>query len=338
LSSSICVGVIGDWDADGVVSSAEIVYSQEFLGIYPERGRAKTVLAPAGPRTLEEALGSLAERGCRTVVVLDIPYTNNVLSALRKFRDSFSRIIYVDHHLSSIVNSSKLESAVDELFLGKAPTAVLVSHIIKSCGGRLTPRLEAFVNAAAFTERGGDRRSFARYRRLVSIVIAVSRKLSRDRDRELWEKLVRWLASPLTMAAMPFSTEIAKMVEYRDLEKHLAELRYLAMELAPSAMRVANVRIVDATKVKDVKLSALASQLYRILKTPVIVVGVRGGRRIAVIRSRDDLPYKLALKLYEKGVAKDLGGHQSIAVLVLREDVDTRRLADEVRKCLYELS
>jgi len=337
MGSEKCVGVVGDWDADGVVSSAEIVYAQEFLGLYPEREKMRTVLAPAGPRTIDEALKHISESGCRTLVLLDIPYTSGVLSSLKRYRESFSRIIYVDHHLSSIVNSRRLEDVVDELFLGKAPTAVLVSHIIKSCGGRLTPRLEAFVSAAAFTERGGDRRSFARYRRLVAIVVAVSRKLSHERNRDLWERLVRWLASPLTMAAMPFSTDIARMVEVRDLEKHLKELRYLAMELAPSALRVANVRIVDASKLRDVKLSALASQLYRVLRAPVIVVGVRKGRRIAVIRSRDDLPYRLALKLYEKGVAKDLGGHQSIAVLVLRDDVDVRKLAEEVMRCLYEI-
>jgi hypothetical protein len=55
------VVVIGDWDADGFVSAAEVVFSQEVVGVYPVRGKHSAIAYPSTPRTLPQLLNRLAE-------------------------------------------------------------------------------------------------------------------------------------------------------------------------------------------------------------------------------------------------------------------------------------
>ncbi len=324
--------VVGDWDADGIVSSAEVVYAQEFLGIYPVKGRNRVCLKPASPRTLSEAL---AGEGGDVLVVLDIPFTRTVSECLPDLRKRFKKIIYVDHHLSTIVHVDRIERVVDEVLVGKSPTALLVAHVIRSLGGRLSPRLEAFVSATAYAEKGGKARVD---KRLVELVVKISKYLSITRDANVWEKLVRWLASPLSMAAMPFSQSIVSLIKEDEVVRESERIKQLATELAPSAIRLPSLRVVDARKVRDAKVSALASQLYRIFRMPVLVIGRRGDGLLVAIRSKDDMPYRLAMELYKRGALKDVGGHQSLAIGLLSDEYsDLNKLLVVVRECLRKL-
>lgn len=305
------VVVVSDWDADGIVAAAEIVYSQEFLGLYPLRGKATVTLIPSSPRSFSEDVGNVEGS---VVVILDIAFSKNVAEGLRHLRNRFSRVIYIDHHLSTIAHVETIERVANEVLIGKVPTAVLVAHIIRSLGGKLSPRLSAFVSAISIAEKGG----YAKIdRRLVEVVVKISRHLSMCKDRQVWESIVRWLASPISMSAMPFQKSIHEIVDSELVGEEVKRVRAIAMELAPGAMKLANLRIVDARKFQNVKLTALASQLYRVLKLPVIVIGAKRGKVLLVIRARSDLPQRLALKLYEMGVLKDVGGHQSLAVGLL---------------------
>ncbi len=326
------VVVVSDWDADGIVAAAEIVYAQEFLGLYPVKGKAKVKLVPSTPRTFGDSVKSVVGR---VLVVLDIAFSRIVELSLREARKSFDRIIYIDHHLSTMVRSASLENLVDDLLVGRAPTAVLVAHVIKSVGGRLSPRLNAFVSAISMAEKGGVAKID---KRIVDIAIRMSKYLSIRKDRDAWESIVRWLASPISMTAMPFYRSIHDLVNSDAIREETRRVRAIAMELAPSALKLANIRLVDARKVSDVKLSALASQLYKILRLPVVVLGSRGDRVLIVVRSRDDLPQRLALKLYEMGVLKDVGGHQSLAIGVVDPKYcDLYKLREVILRALIEV-
>ncbi len=328
-----CIYVVSDWDADGVVSAAEVVFAQEFLGLYPLKCKAKVLLEPATPRTLDKALN---EAKGEVLVLLDIPYTRGVEEVIKSKRSQFKRVIYIDHHISTLVHVDRIENLVDEVLVGKSPTALLVAHVIKSLGGKLSPRLEAFVSAAAFTEKSMKKPRVDK--RLVELVVKISKYLSVNKDREAWERLVRWLASPLAMTAMPFAKSISSMIKEHVVKAETERIKHIAIDLAPSAIRVANVRIVDARKVSEVKISALASQLYRIFKLPVIVIGKRCGKTMIAIRSRDDLPYRMAIEMYRRGVLKDVGGHQSLAIGIVNETyAETSKIVDIVRDCLREI-
>jgi len=89
--------IVGDWDADGVVASAEIVYAQEVLGVFPVKGKATIELRPAGPRTFS----SVVSNGCWDyVIILDIPFTQDVEMGLETLLKGpcKPKIYYFDHH------------------------------------------------------------------------------------------------------------------------------------------------------------------------------------------------------------------------------------------------
>jgi oligoribonuclease NrnB/cAMP/cGMP phosphodiesterase (DHH superfamily) len=122
------VAVIGDWDADGVVSTAIVYYTQAKLGIFPLRGRRIPWTAPGGPRSFPEVLSALTT--CpRVLVILDIPYTSEVAEGLREFRSRgcTGKIYYFDHHPSTIDALPELEENLDvEAVVGRSATAVLL--------------------------------------------------------------------------------------------------------------------------------------------------------------------------------------------------------------------
>ncbi len=78
--------VIGDWDADGVVSAAIIYYLQEKQGKYPVAERLPVELVPSGPRGLKEKLDNV-NRSPRVLVILDIPYTRGLEEKLKEFKE-----------------------------------------------------------------------------------------------------------------------------------------------------------------------------------------------------------------------------------------------------------
>ncbi len=326
--------VLGDWDADGVVSTAEVVYAQEVVGIYPERGRFRTLYLPVSPRSIEEVLKEVPE-SVRNLVILDVPFTPSVGKFLEKARKRFDRIIYVDHHLSTIVRSTKLENLVDELVVGKTPTAMLVAHVIKALGGRLSPRLEAFVRATTIVEKGAERNAVERFAKLMSMVVSISRALSISKDREMWIKLVKWLSEPISFTAMPFSQQVLQSIvkRYEGFEEIVKDV---VLELAPTARRIFNARFVDARgRDRGVKLTVLASRLYRVFRCTTMVLGERRSRTILATRSRDDTAYRVAMKLLEMGIASDVGGHERLSIAILKTS-DVEKLVDAVRKILLQ--
>jgi oligoribonuclease NrnB/cAMP/cGMP phosphodiesterase (DHH superfamily) len=101
------VAVIADWDADGVVSAALILYSQYSKGVFPLEERTKPCLIPAGPRSIKRVV---EEGKCwEVVVILDIPYTSEVEETIQHLRECGARIYYFDHHSSTIEAIRKLE-------------------------------------------------------------------------------------------------------------------------------------------------------------------------------------------------------------------------------------
>ncbi len=334
------VAVISDWDADGIVSAAEVVYAQEFLGIYPLNKRSRVRLVPVSAHTFANAVDELSGQSYEAIAVLDIPYVRGLEEHLRRLRSVTRKLIYFDHHISTTINAAKLEHIVDELIVARAPTALLVAHVLRSLGAKLSPRLEAFIRAASAIERGTKRPALPVQRNLIRLVVAISRTLSHSKDRELWERIVRWLGSPIAFAAMPFAQSIESMMRSAP-SPQVEEAKALANELAPSSMRIYNLRLVDVRKRRlgDIKLTVLASSLHRILKAPIALVGYskRTGSPLLILRSRDDLPYRLALKLWERKVVSEVGGHQSLAICVLRQDYSKEELATILRRILMEL-
>ena len=335
------VAVISDWDVDGVVSAAEVVYAQEFLGIYPIKKRCRVRLLPASAHTFSQVVHEISGDSYSTVVVLDIPYTRNLIRGLKILRKISKNIVYFDHHISTMVNIKKLENVVDELIITRAPTALAVAHMLKSLGARLSPRLEVFMKAASAIERGTRSSLSSTQRNLLKLVVAISRTLSQTKDRTLWERLVRWLSSPLSFSAMPFSQSLESIIGGEDRKTYMDEVKALANELAIGALKVYNLRLVDVRKRKlgDVKLTTLASALHRVFRAPVALIGYskRTNAPLLILKSRDDLPYRLALKLWKDGVVREVGGHQSIAICVLKRDYPVTELASVLRRALVSV-
>lgn len=335
------VTVISDWDVDGIVSAAEIVYAQEFLGVYPLKRRCRVRLLPASAHTFPQAVHEIMGNSYDAVVVLDIPYTHNLIRGLKELRKVSKNIVYFDHHISTMISMKKLESVVGELVVTRAPTALAVAHMLRSLGARLSPRLEVFVKAASAIERGTRSSLSPTQRNLLRLVVAISQTLSQTKDRTLWERLVRWLSSPLSFSAMPFSQSLESIIGSKDRRMYIDEVKALANELAIEALKIYNLRLVDVRRKKlgNVKLTTLASALHRVLRAPVALVGYsrRTGVPLLVLRSRNDLPYRLALKLWRDGVLSEVGGHQSIAICVLRQDYPIAELASILRRTLVSV-
>jgi len=335
------VAVISDWDVDGIVSAAEIVYAQEFLGVYPIKRRCRVRLLPASAHTFSQAVHEISGDSYDVVVVLDIPYTRNLIRGLKILRRISKSIVYVDHHISTMIHMDKLENMVDELIVTRAPTALTVAHMLRSIGARLSPRLEVFMRAASTIERGAKSSLPSTQRNILKLVVAISQTLSQTKDRTLWERLVRWLSSPISFTAMPFSQSLESIVGGKDRKAHMDEVKALANELAIEALKVYNLRLVDVRrkKLSNVKLTTLASALHRIFRAPVALIGYskRSGTPLLILRSRDDLPYRLALKLWKDGIVSEVGGHQSIAICVLKQDYSVAELASVLRRALVSV-
>jgi oligoribonuclease NrnB/cAMP/cGMP phosphodiesterase (DHH superfamily) len=335
------VAVIADWDADGATSAAMIYYAQYYRKVYPLKGRHEVVLEPAGPRGFPDALGHIMERGrCpEALAVLDIPLTPKVYEALAEYTRSCpgSRVIYIDHHFSTLYNSKMLYEITEEVFLGHKPAAVLTFQLLRSLGVRhLTPRLTAFMKAVGVLERSGRPTSEAETR-VVRLAASISKASTVLRDKELWRKLVRWLASPLPQDAPIDLTTVERVVKVA--EKSDQEIMDKARDLAFSAKRLGYIKFVDARrKWKGRGASALASKLYKILRQPVAVLVRRNdGSMLLIIRSRGRGAYRVAVGLLKEGIAENIGGHSGLAVIKLRDGVDVAELEKILRRLSLRL-
>ena len=335
------VGVIADWDADGVTSAAMIYYAQSYRRVYPLRGRHDVALEPAGPRGFPDALNNIVGGGgCPdALVVLDIPLTNNVYEVLSGFlRDcKETRLVYIDHHFSTIYMSKKLYELSEEVYLGHKPTAMLTFNLLRSLGVRhMTPRLEAFMKAVGVLERGARPLTDAE-RNIVRLAASISKACTVLRDKELWQKLVKWLASPLPQD-MPFDRKLVEKV-VRIAEESDKEIMEKAKELAITARRIGYIRFIDARgKWSSRGSSALASKLYKVLKQPVALLIERDdGVKLLIIRSRGKGAYRVATGLVKEGIALDIGGHSGLAIVRLKEDIEMAELEKALRRLSLKL-
>ncbi|MCE4599667.1 MAG: phosphoesterase [Desulfurococcales archaeon] len=344
------IGVIADWDADGVVSAAIIIYVQEKLGKFPIRGKVKPEIHPAGPRSISEVVNSLIkeENTCwENLVILDIPYTNSVEEALKEAKEKCnSKIYYFDHHESTIDNMAQLEEKYNAfIVVGKSPTAVLLQRFLDGMGIRLTPRLYEFVRAVAVLE--GSKRMVSGDEEIpqgiVDLAASISKSLNQMRSKNAWIKYARWLSNPI-----PFEGELIRIgSEKEDLLKkgmeisklNDEEIRSMAMDLALSARNLGYIKFVDARGKWDKRgSSALASAIYRILGKPVAVLFEKDdGSRILIIRSSRGNALKIIEVLDREGAVEDKGGHGNIGIAKLRDEVTIKRLEKLLIRASFEV-
>ncbi|BAN90845.1 hypothetical protein [Aeropyrum camini] len=333
------VVIVADWDADGVVSAAEIYYSQKYREAFPHRGKALVEMEPSGPRGFQEKAGSL---GCGDIVViLDIPYTEEVKAGLKTYLEScgekIESMLYFDHHDSTLKRSRELEAEFGILlFYGVMPTSLIVRNTLEAAGIRLTPRLNNFVKGVAVLEGGGKAIGGFVSKSIVNLTASISKTLNRRRDPDVWRRYVEWLANPLPFepTKLPGSGETiveASLEESREADE---EVRRVATDLAMSSVKVGIVSFVDARgKWRRPGASALASFIHKIVKTPVALLFERDdGVRVLVLRSSAGEAKMLAKELEELGLVEDLGGHENVATARLREDTTIERLTKGLRR------
>jgi len=329
--------IIADWDADGVVSAAMILYSQSYLGIYPLRGKRSVELKPATPRTLSEALRPRLEYGCpECVVFLDIPFTKYNYSILKDFRRKCkeTRMIYVDHHLSTIYHSQLLEKIMDEVIVGRSATVILIYQLLKSLGVKLTIRLDSFAQAVNFMERGA--KAPPELSNMVKLASAISKALKAEHDLSLWERLIKWMASPLPFTTPPPLDKAIEKAKQLATEADKA-IKDIAIDLAMSAQKIGYLRFVDARKITNVSATALASKIRHILKQPVALLARKEKFEVLVIKAPRGLAAKIAGTIYSSGIAEDIGGHASLAVLKLKKDIDLNTLLEILKRASLRL-
>ncbi len=351
MQEGSAVAVIGDWDADGVVSSAIIYYTQAKLGVFPLRGRLKPWMAPGGPRSFPEVLASL-DWCPQVLVVLDIPYTEEVSGGLRNFRarGCASKIYYFDHHPSTVDSLPELEEELQvEVVVGRSATAVLLRTFLAGMNVRLTPRLEGFIKAVAVLE-GSRRRAESLIgdqiveERLVQIAASMSKALNMMRSEELWRGYVEWLANPLPFEApkihLPgIEGEIDLIEASVDMGREAdEEAKQVAMDLAMGAENLGYMKFVDARgKWKKRGATALASYIYRMTGQPVaVLVEKRDGGLLLVIRASRGAAVRIAEILKAMNALEDIGGHGNVATGRLPPGLSIEKLKTLLRRAVFQ--
>lgn len=335
------VGVVADWDADGVVSAAEILYAQEKLGVFPVSGRAKVELVPAGPRSIVDRLRG---RCWDVLVILDIPFTEHVAAALRQALESgcrYEALYYFDHHESTIENMYYLEKEFKALvFVGRSPTSSLVKSLLDKLGVRLTPRIKEFVSAVDVLEgRRAGREGVPQG--MVRIAASISKHLNQCKSDYTWSRYVRWIANPL-----PFDDEveagssmpgiIAEGIEASKTSDE--ELKEAATDLAMSAKSLGYIKLVDARgRWRKRGSSALASAIHKIVKTTVALVTDReDGTLLLVVRSSRGEAGRIMKALFDKDLVQDIGGHGNIGVARVKSGVTIGDLERALARASFE--
>ena len=341
------VVVTADWDADGVVSAAQIYYAQAHLGKFPLRARNVRVQAlPSGPRSILDRVERF-ECG-EYLVILDIPFTENVREALRiyKSRCPNASILYFDHHEATINNLRLLE---DEFgvkgFVGKTPTSIIVMNTLRQLGINLMPRLRNFAEAIYYLESPGKRRfppglQPSVPQRVIEMAASISKTLNKNKDEEVWLKFVKWLSN-----VTPIDDDVIKLEGKSIFESAISkgeeadrEMEKAAVDLAMQARQLGFIKFVDARgKWSKPGSSALASAIFKILRSPVAVLISRDdGARLLIIRSGRGEASRIMKVLLERGIVEDIGGHENIAVGRLGEEVTLRKLEEALVRASFD--
>ncbi|MEM1927449.1 MAG: DHHA1 domain-containing protein [Acidilobaceae archaeon] len=333
--------VIADWDADGTVSAAMIVYAQEKLGVFPARQKTTVSLAPSGPRDLREKL-----QGCWDyIVVLDIPCTPEVEASLAELKRGGcnSTIIYFDHHDSTLESKSRLEGELEAIvFYDKGPTAMIVRSVLEKQGIKLPQRLRLLSEAVAAIE-GKARNPRDVGEKLIKIALGISKYMNKEKDSSAWCTLVKKLADVIPFDALDaeLGTEIQSLVA-RTLEVSREadeEMKAVAMEFAMSAKRVGYVRLVDARKKWEGRgASALASAIHKTVGEPVVLLVEKDdGTTLVIARSSRGEARKIVEMLADAGIVEDKGGHDNIATGRLSANISLEDFEEALRRISLRL-
>lgn len=319
------VAVIADWDADGTVSAAQIVYSQESLGLFPVRSKIPVDLLPSGPRGVRE---KVEERCWDVILIMDIPFIQEVDAALSSiFARCAPTLYYFDHHDVTIRNKRVLEEKYSaSVTVGNSSTAFLVKSFLEKLGMRPTPRLRQFIEAVDHIE-GGNRRRNGANERIIRLTVSISKYLNITKSQEMWQRYVRWLASllPFDELDIIFGKEVPELINESLKTSQEADegLKSIAMSFAMSAKKVGYVRLVDARdKWSGRGASALASAIHKMLAEPlVLLVSREDGVSLLIARSSRGEAEAIVRYLYEAGIVEDKGGHQNIAIARLTKGI-----------------
>lgn len=333
--------IVGDWDADGIIASAEIVYASEVAKAFPVKGnKCPAELRPASPRTISEAF----KGGCWDyTILLDIPFTQEVEASLDQLiaGGCKPKIYYFDHHKITIEKSTYIESKYSAVtFIGLSPTSVLVKVFLESLGVKLTPRLKDLVSSAAVLEGGGwlSRNNRNATEGMVKLAASISKVINQSKDPELWRKYVRWASSvlPFDVSVIPSAKDYESLVSkgLEISERSDKEIKEVATGLAMTAKAVGFLKLVDARgKWNKSGASALASAIYKITKSTVALLVSKGDdTELLIIRSGHGEAMKIAEELFKEGVIEDLGGHENIASGRVKKGISDKELEDAIRR------
>ena len=327
--------VAGDWDADGIVSAALLVYTQEKLSLYPLKSVSIVDRVPVDPDRLRYMLNSISAP-YDLAVFLDlpyVPYTGNVLKMMKQ-HFGVGKIMYVDHHLSTLQHEEELRQIVDVLLVDhRQPTVGLLMDELSKNGIRVHKRLESFATAVRYMDAG--KRVPPEYMKIFEITKMISKALTAVRDDELWVKIVNWLADP-TPLPMPLDEQVMARVK-EVIDKRDSELREVAMSLAIEAVKVGDLRFVDARKKwKKRGATALASKLASILRAPVaLLVDTNKNHSLLVIKASRGRAYRIAKYLVGEGVAYDIAGHPNLAIVRVEKEIDKKTILDALQQALF---
>ncbi len=328
------VFVAGDWDADGVIASALLLYAQEKLGKYPIEGKAIVDLKPMDPERLRFLIKEV-RANYDAVVLLDIPYIRGLENLLGILKRHFGvkKIVFIDHHISTLNNEAKLRDVVDELHVSQEPTSTILYKVLLKHGIRVTGKLKLFVETVSYMDRG--LRVPDKYMKLYELTALFSKALTVKRDENIWIQLVKWLANPMPIP-MPLDKRVLEEVRKAVAERD-KELKEIAIDLAMSARRIGYIRFVDARrKWRKRGSTSLVSKIGRILRSPVAVLfSTSKGYPILIIKASKGAAYRIAKYLVGEGIAEDIAGHPNLAIVRIKKDIDVDTLLRALQKASF---
>jgi len=327
--------VLGDWDADGVVATALLTYSQEYAKKYPVEGDVELVKQPIDPDRLRYLLSQVKE-SYEIVYFLDTPYSEVLDGVVKLLRQHFGvgRVVFVDHHIASVQRVGGLRKVFDEVLVDyRRPTSVILYDEIARRGVNIHSKLREFVEVIKYMDAG--KRIPGKYMKLFELAKMISKALTAVRNEELWLKTINWLADP-SPSPMPLNEStwntVKKVIEERD-----REVREVAMKLAIGAVKIGDLRFIDARHVwRKRGATALASKLALILQAPVaMLAGTNRGYSLLIIKASGGRAYRIAKFLLAEGVANDIAGHPNLAIVRVDKDIDKKNLIELLYQALY---
>ncbi|MEM0260305.1 MAG: hypothetical protein QXJ51_02970 [Sulfolobales archaeon] len=316
LKKDVCV--IADWDADGAVSSAVILYAQKYEGVYPLKKRTEIDFYPSEPFGGFKVLERIP---CyEAVILLDLPFIISGRTFIENYkrRCSDSRIIFIDHHLSSHKSLEMLPRYFDESLIGYSPTSKISYDKILSEGARVNERLDRFVKTVFYMDQG--LKVPEDLRGVMKLLAGISKYMAFRRDENTWIKVVEWMAPRIVMSSLDSEilTRILKVAEELD-----RNMRSQAMEIAVSTQRLGLFRYIDARrKWKRKGASSLASNLYRIFRAPValLVRDPHDDKVLLLVVKYPGKAYRVAEEFEKRKLIESIGGHPSLAIVRFKKD------------------